>query len=146
MVRARPAFQNSTPTGWFAKLEHERRYVDVEAIDVSALGRAVEALSGPAAPAGWAVKLAAGLRDAIAIVGQDNLDVWNRRLAYRDETVAAEVEADVEARSARLLSPLALFELTYERGDRVSFAWRVLDTLALLGAVNRKFIPVDDSK
>ena len=146
MVRARPTFQISTPTGWFAKLEHEQRYVDVEAIDVSELGRAVEALSGPAPPAPWAVKVAAGLRDAIAIVGPDDLDVWNRRLTYRDETAAAEVTA----RSARLLSPVALFALTYERGDVVSFAWRVsrlvLDTLALLGAVNRRFIAVEDPK
>lgn len=146
LVDARPALQITTPSGWFAKIEFERRYVDVEAVDVSVLGRAVEALRETAAPAAWAVKVAAGLRDAIAIVGHDELAAWNRRLEYSDDAAAAEVEN----RAARLLSPLALFELTHQRGDLVSFAWRVsqlvLDTIALLGAVNRRFVPVDEPK
>jgi hypothetical protein len=145
-IGARPAFGIPTATGWFTKLEHDGRYIDVESVDVAVLSRAAEALGGSAAPVDWAVRLAAGLRDAVAVNGQRDLAAWQDRLAYRDETAAAEVAA----RAPTLLAPTALFELTYARGDVLSFTARLsrllLDVVALLGAVNRRFIPVDDPK
>ena len=141
-----PAFGVPTATGWFTKLEHEGRYIDVESVDTAVLARAADALDGTAAPAGWAVRLAAGLRDAIAVQGHGELARWQDRLAYRDETATAEVAA----RAAHLLAPTALFELTGARGDVLSFTARLsrllLDVVALLGAVNRRFVPVDDPK
>jgi hypothetical protein len=72
--------------------------------------------------------------------------VWRQRLAYKDATATA----DVAARLPRLLAPSALYALTYARGDLLGFASRVsavlLDVVAVLGAVNRRFIPVDDPK
>ena len=54
------------------------------------------------------------------------------------------------ARAGRLLAPSALYELTYARGDLLSFTARIsqvlLDVVALLAAVNRRFVPVDDPK
>ena len=143
---ATPVFGVPTETGWFSKLRHGDRYVDVESVDAVVLGRAAEALAGGMAPAGWVVKLAAGLRDAIAVFGHDELVAWQRRLVYRDDVATAEAVA----RTPRLLAPSALYELTYARGDALSFAARLsqllLDVVALLGAVNRRFIPVEDPK
>jgi len=145
-IGARTAFGVATDGGWFTKLEHDGRYVDVEIVEVSVLARAVDALSGDGSPAGWVVKLAAGVRDAIAIHGHEELALWQDRLAYPDHTATAEVAA----RCGRLLAPSALFDLTHARGDVLSFTARLsqllLDVVALLGAVNRRFIPVEDPK
>ncbi len=59
--------------------------------------------------------MAAGLRDTISIVGKDELGAWKLRLGYRD----ASANLEVAFRSARLLSPVTLFQLTHERGDSV---------------------------
>ena len=82
----------------------------------------------------------------MAVLGRAELAAWQHRLTYRDAAAAAEVAA----RLPRLLAPTALFELTYARGDVLSYAARlsalVLDVVAVLGAVNRRFIPVDEPK
>ena len=135
-----------TATGWFTKLRTEHYYVDVESVDVDLLSRAAAVLASNDPPPGWVVKVAAGLRDAIAVHGGHELEGWRQRLAYRDETATA----DANLRSTRLLSPTALFELTLARGDALSFSARLsgvlLDAVALLGAVNRRFIPTDEPK
>jgi hypothetical protein len=140
------AFGVPTAAGWFTKLHVDGRYVDVEDVDIALLSRAVAALDGTQAPPGWAVKIAVGIRDAMAVFGGAELDVWRQRLAYGDVTAAA----DVAARLPRLLAPSALYALTYARGDVLGFTARVsavlLDVVAVLGAVNRRFIPVDDPK
>jgi predicted nucleotidyltransferase len=145
-IGARAEFGVRTTTGWFTKLRCDTRYVDVESVDISLLGDAADALSSPRPAPSWVVKVAAGLRDAIAVRGGDELETWQRRLTYRDETATA----DVHARVSRLLSPTALFELTAARGDALSFTARLaavlLDAVALLGAVNRRFIPTDEPK
>jgi hypothetical protein len=145
-IGARVAFGIPTASGWFTKLDHDGRYIDVESVDATLLEHASHALAAGGAPAGWVVELAAGLRDAIALHGSGQLVVWQQRFRYRDEWAAAEVTA----RAARLVSPTALFELTDARGDTLSFTARLsqvlLDAVALLGAVNRRFIPVDEPK
>ena len=129
-----------TATGWFTKLRRDGRYVDVEDVDVAVLSQAADALDGQQAPPGWATKVAIGLRDAVAVVGHDELATWQHRLAYRDAAAAAEVAARLP-----LLAPSALYELTYARGDLLSFAARLsavlLDVVAVLGAVNRQVHP-----
>src|SRR6185436_4290353 len=135
-----------TATGWFSKLRLDGRFVDVEDVDISVLSRAVRALDGEQAPPGWAVKVAVGIRDAMAVLGRAELAAWQHRFTYHDAAAAAEVAA----RLPGLLAPTALFELTYARGDVLSYAARlsgvVLDVVAVLGAVNRRFIPVDEPK
>lgn len=135
-----------TSTGWFAKLIVDGRYCDVEGVDLAALDRATEALGAGRAPPAWAVKIACGIRDAVAVRGADELARWQHRLQYRDDAAAAEVAA----RAGRLLAASALYELTWARGDVVSFTARIaqllLDVIALLAAVNRRFVPVDDPK
>ena len=81
---ARHVFAVPTPTGWFTKLQIDGRYCDVEAVDVAVLDRAADTLAGAAAPPGWAVKLAAGLRDAVSVQGEEELEIWRQRLRYRD--------------------------------------------------------------
>jgi hypothetical protein len=140
------AFGVPTATGWFTKLRLDGRYVDVEDVDVAVLSRAVAALDGRQAPPGWAVKVAVGIRDAMAVLGGADLVVWQRRLECGDSAATAEVAA----RLPRLLAPSALYAVTGARGDVLGFTARVsallLDVVAMLGAVNRRFVPVDDPK
>jgi hypothetical protein len=143
---ARVAFGVPTATGWFSKLALGDRYVDVEDSAASVLHRARTTLAEAAPPPGWVVKLAAGIRDAVAVHGSDELAAWRDRLAYRDELAAAVANAS----SRRLLAPSVLFELTYVRDDVLSFSARLssvlLEVVALLGAVNRWFVPTEDPK
>jgi hypothetical protein len=145
-IAANRAFGVPRATGWFSKLDLDGRFVDVEDVDVSTLSRAVRALDGEQAPPGWAVKVAVGIRDAMAVLGRAELASWQQRLTCHDAAAAAEVAA----RLPRLLAPSALFELTYGRGDVLSYAARLsglaLDVVAVLGTVNRRFIPVDEPK
>lgn len=145
-IGARVAFGVPTAHGWFTKLDLDGRYVDVESVDATVLEHARDALTAGGAPPGWVVKLAAGVRDAIAVRGAEQLAVWQQRFVYTDESATAEVTT----RAPRLVSPTALFELAYARGDILSFTARLsrvlLDVVALLGAVNRRFIPVDEPK
>jgi len=140
------AFGVPTAGGWFSKLRLDGRFVDVEDVDVSMLSRAVNALDGEQAPPGWAVKAAVGMRDAMAVLGRAELASWQHRLAYG----GAAATAEAAARLPRLLGPTALYELTYARRDVLGFAARLsnllLDVVAVLGAVNRRFIPVDEPK
>ena len=140
------AFGVPTATGRFTKLHRDGRYVDVEDVDVAVLSQAADALEAEQPPPGWATKVAIGLRDAVAVVGPDELATWQQRLADPDAAATAEVAA----RLPRLLAPSALYELTFARGDVLSFAARLsavlLDVVAVLGAVNRRFIPVDEPK
>ncbi|HYU65998.1 MAG TPA: hypothetical protein VEK09_04545 [Jatrophihabitantaceae bacterium] len=136
----------ATMDGFFEKYRLDGRFVDVESVSVDTLERAAVALGTADAIPDGLMKLAAGLRDAVPISGSADLHRWQERLSYSDGAAAAEVAA----RGVRLLSPTALFELTYERGDMLSFAARLsrvlLDAVALLGAANREFVPVDDPK
>jgi Nucleotidyltransferase domain len=143
---ARRLFGVATEEGFFEKYVCEGRFVDVESVRLDVLELAVGALtSGGAMPDGLA-KVAAGLRDARAVAGPAELEKWRARFVYSDEVAVAEVGV----RGRRLVSPSALFELTYVRGDVLSFAARLsrvlLDAVGLLAAANRVFIPVDDPK
>ncbi len=139
-------FAVGTPGGVFEKYRRDGRFVDVESVEIAALERIAEALDAGSGLSGEVVKVAAGLRDAVPVLGADELVRWQRRMVFSDAIASAEAAT----RSRRLLSPVALFDLTYARGDVLSFMARVsqvlLDAVALLGAVNRVFIPVDDPK
>jgi hypothetical protein len=82
----------------------------------------------------------------MAVLGRAELAAWQQPLEYRDAAAVAEVAA----RLPHLLAPNALYELTFARGDVLAFAARLsdllLDVVAVLGAVNRRFIPVDEPK
>jgi hypothetical protein len=135
-----------TSDGYFEKYRYGDRLLDVECVNLRALQRAVEQLSGAEAPAAWSVKIAIGLRDALPLAGADELKLWQSRLAYSDRAAAAEVAS----RGGAIVAPSALFALTFERSDPLAFAARLskllLDVIALLAAANREFVPVDDPK
>ncbi len=134
-----------TVHGWFEKHRRGDRYVDVESVAMATLEAAAAALRTPMLP-GWVTKLAAGLRDAVAVAGADELRRWQAELRFTDELAAA----DIAVRAPRLVAPSALYELTFARGDVLAFMARLapvlLDVVALLGAANREFVPVDDAK
>jgi len=139
-VGGRRRFAMATPTGCFEKYSVGDRFVDVQRVAISALNDVVAALHRAAPLPPSVEKTAAGLRDAIALVGGDVLARWQGRLEYTDQLAGAQAAAHLP----RLLPPVALWRVTLERGDRLSFAARVSDTLlhgvALLGAVNRVFV------
>ena len=143
---ARRAFGVATAHGYFEKHVLDGRFLDVESVAVATLDAVADALCAPAAVPGWVTKVAAGLRDAVAVVGAAELREWQGRLVLSDATAAAEITA----RAPRLLAPSVLYELTMGRGDVLSFAARVshvlLDVVALLAAANRVCVPVDDPK
>lgn len=89
----------ATPTGYFEKYRLGRRFLDVESVETAALEQLARALAGGDVPDG-AIKQAAGLRDAQAIVGADELARWQSRLSFTDAFATAEVAV----RSRRLLS------------------------------------------
>jgi predicted nucleotidyltransferase len=139
------AFAVPTADGWFAKYVVGGRYLDVESVPVARLAAAATAAdAGEPSPALHA--LAAGLRDAVALLGAEELARWQRRLVYGDRLALAEVGRLLP----RLLSPTALYELTMRRGDVLSFQARLSDvllaTIGLLAAANRRFVPVADPK
>ncbi len=135
-----------TGHGWFEKYRLGRHLVDIETSDTAGLAAAADALAAGAVPTDAVVKLAAGVRDARAVLGRGELEAWQARLAYTDAVAVAEVKA----RGPRLLSAQALYELTLARGDVLSFSTRLsavlLDAIALLGAANRQFVPVGEPK
>ncbi len=139
------AFGLPTPSGWFQKYRLDGRFVDVEYCDVRLLDDAAAELgSGRLSP--QVVRLAAGLRDAVPAIGAADLEHRRHSLVYTDAVALAEVQA----RSARLLPLRVLYALTWARGDLVSYASRasqvLLDAVALVGAANREFVPVDEPK
>jgi predicted nucleotidyltransferase len=134
-----------TSTGWFQKYRLDGRFIDLEFADVRVLDDAARDLeAGRMSP--QLVRLAAGARDAIPVIGQAELERHNRRLQYSDAAALNEVRV----RTGGLLPVSALFSLTYSRGDLLSYASRVsrvlLDAVALLAAANREFVPVDEPK
>ena len=134
-----------TPTGWFQKYRLDGRFIDVEFADVRVLDDAARDIdAGHLSP--QLVRLAAGVRDAIPVIGEAELGHHRHRLQYGD---AAALSA-VRVHAGRLLPVSVLFSLTYSRGDLLSYASRVsqvlLDAIALIAAVNREFVPVDEPK
>ena len=111
-------FGVATPDGCFEKHRHEDRLVDLESVGVDTLEAAVQALGSDDALTDGVAALAAGMRDAIALVGAAELRAWQARLVYADAVAVAEAAA----RGRRLLAPSALYDLTYARGDVLSFA------------------------
>lgn len=134
-----------TPVGRFEKFRLADRFLDVEQVD----SRVLEAIAGRVRigtidPGD--IKIAAGLRDAVAVSGTGTLATWNERLALTDRVAVAEI-----GRLGRdLLPPRAIHELTWERADPLSYAARIsavlLAGVGLLGAVNRRWIAVHDPK
>jgi hypothetical protein len=145
-IGGRRLFAIATPSGCFEKYRVGDRFVDVERAATATLDDLVAALHGADPLPASAEKTAAGLRDAIALTGADALAEWRGRLVY-PETLA---RAQAAAHLPMLLSPLALWRLTLARGDWLSFAARVSDTLlhgvALLGAVNHTFLVTTEPK
>ena len=144
-VGANRLFGVARDEGFFEKYRRRVRHVDIEYLPRSRLESAATAIGGGTAD-GEIVKIAAGIADAVAIRGAAELSGWQQRLAYSN----ALARAEVARRGVRLVSLTSLHQLTLERGDVVSYARRasgvVLDAIALLGAANRVFIPVDDPK
>ena len=140
-IGGRRLFAIATPSGCFEKYRvDDHRFVDVERVATATLDEVVTALHRADPLPAAAEKTAAGVRDAIAIIGADVLAQWRGRLVYPDRLARAQAAAHLPI----LLSPVALWRLTLARGDCLSFAARVSDTLingvALLGAVNRAFV------
>lgn len=139
------AFGVPTSTGWFQKYRLDGRFIDVEFSDARVLDNAARDIeAGHLSP--QLVRLAAGVRDAISVIGGAELEHHRRRLQYSDAAALSEVRA----RSGRLLPVSVLFSSTYSRGDLLSYASRVshvlLDAVALIAAANREFVPVDEPK
>lgn len=92
------------------------------------------------------VKVAAGLRDAVALSGSEVLESWQRRMVMNDAVAVCEVER----LGALLLSAQVVYALTVERSDWLSFSARLssvmLSGIGLLGAVNRRWVPLQDPK
>ena len=134
-----------TPTGMFEKFRLAERFVDVEQISTGTLTTITDRIAAAGIVASD-VKVAAGIRDAVAVVGARALRQWQARLVLTDEVARAEL-----ARlSPSLLSPRALYGMTWARSDELSFAARVSTVLlagvGILGAVNRRWITSDDPK
>ncbi len=91
-------------------------------------------------------KVIVGLRDGTAIFGADELAEWQRTLVYSEAVAMAEVSRHGKG----LLAPTALFELTFRRGDVLSFYARLSEVLlhavGLLAAANRVFVATEDPK
>ncbi len=142
---AKLVFAIPTRTGRFEKFRLGDRFVDIEQIHSTVLdavwGRVRKGRIEPSD-----VKLGAGIRDATALIGPGALDSWQRRLALTDRVAACEVER----LAGQLLSPRALYDLTWRRSDQLSYFARVsrvlLSGLGLLGAVNRRWVPTDEPK
>lgn len=134
-----------TPLGRFEKFRLGDRFLDVEQVDSSVL----EAVAGRVQIGNidpGDIKIAAGLRDAVAVSGPGKLATWNDRLMFTDQVAVAEV-----GRLGRdLLPPQAIYDLTWARSDPLSYAARIstviLAGVGLLGAVNRQWIAVHDPK
>jgi len=142
---ARLVFGVTTATGRFEKFRHDGRYVDVEQVNLDAL----EAIAGRVHSAQVEpndIKIIVGLRDALPVTDAGTLSWWNERFVLTDQVAAAEV-----ARlGSRILSPRALYDLTWARSDELSYFARILPVmlagLGLLGAVNREWVGVEDPK
>jgi hypothetical protein len=132
-------------TGWFEKYWLDGRFVDVECVSTVVLDVAVEALTTGEAT-DEVLGLACSVRDAIALRDDDALSRWQSRLVYGDELARHQVLN----RGVRLLAPSALHQLSYARGDTLSYETRLssvlLDVLGLLGAANRAFLPLAEPK
>ena len=139
------AFGVPTSTGWFQKYRLDGRFIDLEFSDIKVLDDAARDIeAGHLSP--QLVRLAAGVRDAIPVIGEAELERHNRRLQYSDAAALSEVRL----RTGGLLPVSSLFSLTYSRGDLLSYASRVsrvlLDAVGLVAAANRQFVPVDEPK
>ena len=139
-------FALPTEHGCFEKYRIDDRYVDVESLAIDVLDRAASSLDDAAPLRTGVAKVAAGIRDATALVGGDELRAWRSRFVMSDAVAAAEVHA----RAPRLLSVRALHDLTAARGDVLGYSARasavLLDAVGILAAAQRAFVPVDDPK
>ena len=105
------------PAGYFEKYWLDGRFVDVESVSTVMLEVTSEAMAaGEVTDA--ALSLACSLRDAVARRGADELARWHAQLVYSDELARSQVRS----RGGRLLAPSALFELSYRRGDTLTYA------------------------
>ena len=139
-------FGMATPTGFFEKHRLKDRFVDVESVEIAALSEVVASLSNAEVMTPRVEKTVAGLLDAVAMTGGDELLRWQHRMKYSDDLATAQVAAHIGG----LRPPVALYEITLARGDALSFAARLSSTLlhgvALVGAVNRQFIATTEPK
>ena len=134
-----------TATGRFEKFRLDGRYVDVEQVGCGVL----DAIAGRVAMGGVDpndIKTVIGVRDAIALHGASTLRTWQERTLLTDQLANSEVGR----LGGRILSPAALYDLTWARADELSYVARVapvlLAGLGLLGAVNRQWVSIDDPK
>jgi hypothetical protein len=134
-----------TPSGHFDKYRLAGRFVDVESMDRQVLQQLATNLADGHAKPG-AMKIAAGLRDAIPVVGPDALAAWQSQIVYSESLAVSQVTEH----GRRLLPVRSLYAMTWARGDALGYASRVsevlLSAVALVGAANRAFIPVEDPK
>jgi len=142
---AKLLFAIPTRTGRFEKFRLGDRFVDIEQVHSTVLdtvwGRVKEGHIEPSD-----VTIGAGIRDAKALTGADALDLWQRRLTLTDRVATCEVRR----LAGQLVSPRALYDLTWRRSDHLSYLARVsrvlLSGVGLLGAVNRRWVPTDEPK
>ena len=134
-----------TATGRFEKFRLGGRYVDVEQVGCGVL----DAIAGRVAMGSVDpndIKTIIGVRDAIALHGASTLRTWQERTLLTDQLANSEVGR----LGGRILSPRALYDLTWARADELSYVARVapvlLAGLGLLGAVNRQWVSIDDPK
>ena len=138
-------FGVATPTGRFEKFRLAGRHVDVEQVSSHVLESLADRISAAEVTEND-IKVAAGIRDAVAVVGTETLIDWQRRLVLTDRVAVAEV-----ARlGGALLSPRTVYDLTWARSDELSYVARVstilLRGVGILGAINRRWMAVDDPK
>jgi len=138
-------FGVKTATGRFEKFRLGGRYVDVEQVGCGVL----DAIAGRVAMGSVDpndIKTIIGVRDAIALHGASTLRTWQERTLLTDQVATSEVGR----LGGRILSPRALYDLTWARADELSYVARVapvlLAGLGLLGAVNRQWVSIDDPK
>ena len=87
-------FGIETTAGFFEKYRGDDRHIDVECISRSRLDEVATGLTTGADDPG-ALKVAAGIADAIAIRGGSELTGWQGRLHYSDALARAEVRLEV---------------------------------------------------
>ena len=138
-------FGVATSTGRFEKFRLAGRHIDIEQVSshlLQALADHIDAADVTTRD----VKVAAGIRDAVAVVGAQTLGDWQQRLVLTDRVAVAEVARLGSA----LVSPRTLYDLTWARSDEVSYAARVstvlLSGVGILGAINRRWVAVDEPK
>jgi hypothetical protein len=139
-------FGTPTATGFFEKYQFGDRLVDVESVSIRTLADLAGILDRHEPMSALTAKTMAGLRDAIPVRGDAQLELWRSRLSYSSEQGLVEVAVNLR----RFLPPMAIYELTMVRGDSISFFSRLsavaLAAIGAVAALNMYALPTQDPK